>query len=90
MVVDMVRGQSLSKALALLQFTPKKGAMILKKLMESARSNAHKKNIDVDVLRVQRIAVDRGPTMYRMMTRQRGMAHRIRKRSSHITVTLGE
>jgi large subunit ribosomal protein L22 len=89
-IARMVRGRSLSEAIAALQFTPKKGAIYLRKVIESARANAHEKQIDVDTLKVKSILVDKGPMMYRMMTRQRGMAHRIRKRMVHISVVLGD
>jgi large subunit ribosomal protein L22 len=89
-IAKMVRGRPLVEAIAMLQFTPKKGALLLKKVIESARSNAAEKQMDVDTLKVKLISVDRGPMMYRMMTRQRGMAYRIRHRSVHVSVTLGD
>lgn len=89
-ICKMVRGLPLQEAIATLQFTPKKGAQIIRKVIESARSNAHEKQMDVDNLKVRTVNVDRGPIMYRIMTRQRGMAYRIRKRLSHVTVVLGE
>ncbi|MBN8554054.1 MAG: 50S ribosomal protein L22 [Deltaproteobacteria bacterium] len=88
-IAKMVRGRSLAEAIAVLQFTPKKGAIFIRKVIESARSNAAEKQMDVDTLKVKLITIDRGPMMYRMMTRQRGMAYRIRRRSVHISVTLG-
>jgi large subunit ribosomal protein L22 len=57
-VAKMVRGESLPRALAKLQFTPKKGAKLLKKVMESARANAAEKQVDVDTLKVKDIQVD--------------------------------
>ena len=89
-IAKMVRGRPIVEAIATLQFTPKKGAQFIRKVIESARANAHEKQMDIDNLRVKRIEVDRGPIMYRIMTRQRGMAYRIRKRMVHISVTLGE
>jgi large subunit ribosomal protein L22 len=89
-VAKMVRGESLPRALAKLQFTPKKGAKLLKKVLESARSNAAEKQIDVDTLMVKDIQVDRGPIMWRIMTGQRGQAHRIKKGTSHISVVVGD
>lgn len=89
-IAKMVRGLPLPVALANLQFTPKKGALLIRKVLESARSNAKEKKMDVDTLRVKEIRVDRGPMMYRMMTRQRGMAYRIRHRSVHISAVVGE
>jgi len=87
-IAKMVRGEPLAVALARLRFTPKKGARLLQKVLESARSNAFEKQIDVDNLKVKSVCVDKGPTMFRIMTRQRGMAHRIQKRTSHISVVL--
>jgi large subunit ribosomal protein L22 len=87
-VTKLARGQKLDVALGRLRFTPRKGAKILQKVIESARANAFEKQIDVDNLKVKSIVVNKGPTMFRLMTRQRGMAHRIQKRTSHISVTL--
>jgi large subunit ribosomal protein L22 len=87
-VAKMIRGKQVEYAIAALQYTPKKGALLLRKVIESARSNAHEKQMDVDTLRIKSVQVDRGPMMYRVMTRQRGMAHRMRRRSVHISVSL--
>ena len=89
-IAKMVRGLALPRALALLQFSPKKGSKLLKKVIESARSNAAEKQIDVDTLKVKDIQVDRGPIMWRLMTGQRGQAHRIKKGTSHISVVVGD
>jgi large subunit ribosomal protein L22 len=85
-IARVVRGMPLAKAIALLAYTPRKGARFLQKLLESARANAHEKQIDVDTLKVKRVEIGNGPTLFRVMTRQRGMAHRIKKRTSHLTV----
>lgn len=87
-IVRMVRGLPLGQAIAALGYTPKKGARLLKKVLESARANAHEKQIDVDNLKVKTIEVGRGPTLFRIMTGQRGMANRIQKRTSNITVVV--
>lgn len=87
-IAKMVRGQPLAKAISSLAFTPRKGARILQKVLESARSNAFEKQIDVDTLRVKSVEIGKGPTLFRIMTRQRGSANRIQKRTSHITVVL--
>lgn len=89
-IAMMVRGLPLDRALATLQFTPKKGALLLRKVLESARANAKEKQIDIDTLKVKDVQVDRAPIMYRIMTRQRGMAHRLQKRMSHISVVVGD
>jgi len=87
-VAGLVRGRPLAEALGILAFTPRKGARILQKVLESARANAAEKQIDVDNLKVKNIQVQKGPTMFRIMTRQRGMAHRIQKRMSHLSVVV--
>jgi len=87
-VVKLIKGRPLDEALGHLRFTPKKGARILQKVLESARANAFEKQIDVDTLKVKTILINKGPTMFRIMTRQRGMANRIQKRTSHVSVVL--
>lgn len=87
-IAKLVRGKKLDVALGQLRFTPKKGARILQKVLESARANAFEKQIDVDNLKVKTVQINKGPTMFRIMTRQRGMAHRIQKRTSHISVVV--
>ncbi len=91
LVADQIRGLPVDKALNVLAFSPKKGAVILKKVLESAIANAeHNEGADVDELRVVRIFVDQGPTLKRVMPRAKGRANRILKRTSHITVAVGE
>jgi large subunit ribosomal protein L22 len=91
LVADQIRGLPVDKALNILAFSPKKGADMLKKVLESAIANAeHNDGADVDELRVTRVFVDQGPTMKRIMPRAKGRANRILKRTSHITVTVGE
>jgi len=84
----MVRGKPLGLALAQLAYTPRKGAKILQKILESARANAFERQIDVDNLTIKTIDIGKGPTLFRIMTRQRGSAHRIQKRTSHISVVV--
>ncbi|MEN9503171.1 MAG: ribosomal protein [Pseudomonadota bacterium] len=91
LVADQIRGLPVDKALNVLAFSPKKGAAILKKVLESAIANAeHNEGADVDELRVMRVFVDQGPTLKRVMPRAKGRANRILKRTSHITVAVGE
>ena len=91
LVADQIRGLPVDKALNVLAFSPKKGAVILKKVLESAIANAeHNEGADVDELRVVRIFVDQGPTLKCVMPRAKGRANRILKRTSHITVAVGE
>lgn len=91
LVADLVRGKSVESALTTLRFMPKKGARILRKVIESALANASQNEaIDVDTLYVKTIFIDGGPMLKRIMPRAQGRASRILKRSSHITVVLDE
>lgn len=91
LVADLVRGKSVEEAMMTLRFMPKKAARILRKVIESALSNASQNEaIDVDTLYVKRIIIDGGPMMKRIRARAQGRATRILKRSSHITVVLDE
>lgn len=91
LVADMVRGKSVAEALDLLTFSPKKGAVIVKKVLESAIANAeHNDGADVDELKVSTIFVDEATTMKRIRPRAKGRADRIFKRTSHITVKVAE
>jgi large subunit ribosomal protein L22 len=92
LVVDTVRGKSVSQALSILAFTHKKAALPVQKLLKSAVANAVENHgvSDVDNLVIDRIMVDEGPTLKRFTPRARGRATPIRKRTSHIRVTLRE
>lgn len=91
LVADLIRGKDIGDALALLTFTPKKGAAIIKKVVESALANAlQASGLDEDRLFVSSITVDEGPTTKRWSPRAMGRATRIRKRTSHIRVGLEE
>jgi large subunit ribosomal protein L22 len=92
MVVDTVRGKSVSQALSILGFTRKKAALPVQKLLKSAVANAVENGgiSDVDALFIDRIMVDEGPTLKRYMPRARGRATPIRKRTSHIRIMLRE
>ncbi|MCX5863136.1 MAG: 50S ribosomal protein L22 [Desulfomonile sp.] len=91
LVADLVRGMSIGPAIGLLDFTPKKAAGIIKKVLHSALHNAKQSSgVDEDKLIVSRITVDEGPTAKRWSPRAMGRATRIRKRTSHICVALEE
>ena len=91
LVADLVRGKKSEEALNILSFTKKAAAKILIKLLKSAIANAtQKKTIDIDRLYVKQIMVDQGPTMKRFQPRALGRATTIRKRTSHINITLDE
>ncbi len=89
LVADQVRGKGVEEALALLNYSPKKGAAIIKKVLNSAIANAeHNEGADVDELKISTIFVDEGMAMKRIMPRAKGRADRILKRSCHITITV--
>jgi large subunit ribosomal protein L22 len=91
LVADQVRNLPVGRALALLTFSPKKAARLIKKTLESAIANAeHNEGADIDALKVATIRVDEGPRSKRMQARAKGRGNRIVKRSSHITVTVAE
>ncbi|GGI93064.1 50S ribosomal protein L22 [Shewanella gelidii] len=91
LVADQIRGLPVAKALEVLTFSPKKAAVLLKKVLESAIANAeHNEGADIDELKVGKVFVDEGPTMKRIMPRAKGRADRILKRSSHITVVVSD
>ena len=91
LVADVIRGMNAEKALTTLRFMPKKGAEIIKKVLESAVANANQsESIDVDTLFVKRILIDGGPMLKRFSPRAQGRATRILKRSSHITIVVDE
>ncbi|MGH1438545.1 MAG: 50S ribosomal protein L22 [Cellvibrionaceae bacterium] len=91
LVADQIRGKHVEEALDLLTFSQKKGAAIIKKVLESAIANAEQnEGADVDELRVSTIFVDEGVTMKRIRPRAKGRADRILKRSCHITVKVAD
>jgi len=91
LVADQIRGKSVAEALDILAFSPKKGAEIIKKVLESAIANAeHNNGADVDELSVSTIFVDGGLTMKRIRPRAKGRADRILKRTCHITVQVAD
>jgi len=91
LVADQIRGKSVGEALNILAFSTKKGAHLVKKVLESAIANAeHNDGADIDELRVSAVYVDEGMTMKRIRPRAKGRADRILKRSSHITVKVAD
>ena len=91
LVADQIRGQSVEEALDTLTFSKKKGAAVVKKVLESAIANAeHNEGADVDELKVSTIFVDEGLTMKRIRPRAKGRADRILKRTCHITVKVAD
>ncbi len=91
LVADQIRGKSVESALQLLTFSPKKAAVIIKKVLESAIANAeHNEGADIDELRVSKIFVDQGPTLRRWRARAKGRVNHILKPTSHISVIVAD
>jgi large subunit ribosomal protein L22 len=91
LVADQVRGKSVEQALNILAFSPKKGAGIIKKVVESAIANAeHNDGADIDTLKVKTIYVEEGATLKRFTARAKGRGNRIIKPTCHVFVTVGE
>jgi large subunit ribosomal protein L22 len=90
LVADLVRGKRAEEALTILSFIPKRAGLPIQKLVASALANAKSLSIPTENLVVKEISVDAGKTLYRRMPRSRGMANPIRKRTSHVSVTLAE
>jgi large subunit ribosomal protein L22 len=91
LVADQIRGKAVGDALDILNFSTKKGAHLVRKLLESAIANAeHNEGADVDELSVATIYVDEGMTMKRIKPRAKGRADRILKRSCHITLAVAD
>lgn len=91
LVADMIRNMNVSKALDVLKFTPKKGAQLILKLLESAIANAENNDgADIDELRVGMICVDEAATLKRISPRAKGRANRICKRTCHITIKVSD
>ena len=90
LIADLIRGKKVDQALDILAFTPKKGAVIVKKVLESAIANAeHNDGADIDELKVSSIYVERGTFMKRYSARAKGRGDRISKQTCHIYVTVG-
>lgn len=91
LVADQIRGKNVEEALNILEFSAKKGAAIIKKVLNSAIANAeHNEGADVDELVVSSIFVDEGMSMKRLSPRAKGRADRITKRTCHVTVKVAE
>lgn len=91
LVADQVRGLPVEKALDVLGFSQKKGATIIRKVLESAIANAeHNEGADIDELRVTSIHVEQGATLKRFTARAKGRGNRISKQTCHIYLTVGD
>lgn len=91
-IADMIRGERVNQALNLLKFEPKIGAARLEKLLLSAISNWQQHNEDIKIeeadLYIKEISVDSGRMLKRLRPAPQGRAHRIRKRSNHVTLVV--
>ena len=91
LVADLVRGKPVDQALNTLAFSPKKGAKIIRKGLESAVANAeHNDGADIDTLKVKTIHVEEGMTLKRFTARAKGRGNRILKPTCHVYLTVGE
>ena len=91
LAADQIRGKSVARALEILSFGETKASQLMLKTLESAIANAeHNESADIDDLVVSQCFVDEGPTMKRFRARAKGRANQILKRSSHITVMVGD
>ncbi|HEX9980808.1 MAG TPA: 50S ribosomal protein L22 [Flavobacterium sp.] len=94
LVADLVRGQKVERALNILRFSSKEASRKLEKLLLSAINNWEQKNAEGNVaeagLIVKEIRVDGGMMLKRLRPAPQGRAHRIRKRSNHVTIVLGQ
>ena len=90
LIADLVRGKRVEAALSILSFSPKKGAQVVKKVIESAIANAeHNDGADIDSLKVRRIMVEQGSVLKRFTARAKGRGNRISKPTCHIYLTVG-
>ncbi len=90
LVADQIRGLPVDRALNILTFSPKKGAVLLKKVLESAIANAeHNDGADIDELRVQAVTVGEGTSRRGFMARAKGRGARLEKQTCHINLTVG-
>jgi large subunit ribosomal protein L22 len=91
LVADQIRGKSVEHALNILQFSPKKAGVIIRKVLESAIANAeHNVGADIDELKVTQICVEKGPVLKRFTARAKGRGNQIVKPTCHIFVTVGD
>jgi large subunit ribosomal protein L22 len=91
LVADLIRGKPVEQALNILQFAPKKGAVIIRKVLESAIANAeHNDGADIDELKITQILVERGTFLRRFRAQSKGRAAPIMKPTCNIFVTVGD
>ena len=89
-VMNTIRGRNVQDALNILKFSPQRAAGMISKVISAALASANEAEADVESLRVVEARVDEGPRMKRIQPKDRGRAHPILKRFSHITVVVDE
>ncbi|MEP0841773.1 MAG: 50S ribosomal protein L22 [Phycisphaerae bacterium] len=90
LVIDLIRGRHVNDAQDILRFTPKRASGMIDKVLKSAIANANEQEADVRRLWVAEARIDQGPYLRRWRPKDRGRAHQILKRMSHIIVALEE
>ena len=90
LIVDLIRGRDVQDALNILKFTPNRAAGMISKVLTSAIASANEAEADVDELYVDQVFVDEGPQIKQWEPKDRGRAHPILKRTSHITVIVNQ
>jgi large subunit ribosomal protein L22 len=91
LVADLIRGKPVDEAINILSYTPKKGAAIIRKVLESAIANAeHNDGADIDGLKVKIIHVERAAFLKRFQARAKGRGNRVTKQTCHIFITVGD
>jgi large subunit ribosomal protein L22 len=86
LVMNMIRGKSLADALNILEMNKRRAAVLIKQSLLAAQANADQAEADVRRLKVVQARVDEGPTIKRFRPKDRGRAHQILKRTSHLMV----
>ena len=90
LVVDLIRGRGANEAMDILKFTSKRAGYLVRKVLQSAIANADEAEADLDRLYVSQARVDEGPTTKRIEPKDRGRAFIIRKRTSHIRISVDQ
>ena len=90
-VLEQIKGRNVNAAMGILTYSPRYAASLIIKVLKSAMANAENNlGMDMENLYVEDVFANQGPTMRRIRPKARGMAHRIKKRTSHISIFLNE
>ncbi len=90
LIIDLIRGMPCSTAMDALRFNPKRASVLVGTVLKSAMANANEQEADMSKLYVSEARVDEGPVMKRWQPKDRGRAHPILKRTSHLIVRVSE